>query len=1135
MRLTSSALILSLVIFSPAGAAEPESIWQIGKADKDDREFAIAGDVTAFSRTFPGGVRYKVGSSTEAKDFPFIHPGPADDWAGRRTHAFNIVFDLPQVAPGAYELKIDLVDTHAGQAPVLRVGVNGQEATVHLEPGTGDVSLLRPERGKPRTLRFVFGMDRLRTGANTITLQVIQGSWLLYDAIALRRLGADPNPPMQITATASIFFVEREGKLLQEVRIAADGVVWERPVEVQVLSGAQRVGAGSIGKPTLGSVSGAILIEPTTSARPLTVNVACGEQISTLSITQQPQRLWRIYVAPATHTDIGYTDVQSKVIERHNRNTDLALELIRDYPLYHWNLESSWAAQVWFGGRPRELHERLYEASRQKRIGIESGYLNMLTGLCSDEELIRNLYYSARLARDYGIPFESHTLTDAPSHVWSVPSVLAGAGIRCLSIGINGTRAPILKKNIHHKSPFWWEGPDGQRVLTWFAVGYSQAGQIGLSEGAHRMRTAIERDLHQWNTRADYPFDAILLHGAYSDNVAIADDIPKSLAAYSKQYAYPRVILGANNDFFEYVEKNFGDKIPTVRGCGGSWWEDGAASSALETGVNRVAHQDILAAETAWAVAGVPSAGPLPQEAFNHVWDNILLYDEHTWGAWNSISEPTSDFVTRQWAVKAAYATTAAEGSLRLLDRGLRDLAARVTRSRPSRTGLLVFNPSGRARSGLVHARIPRSATVVHEGKVLDHQVVREDLLDMVEAVVVAPEVPSVGYITCDVVPAEKPATAAAKRFDGKVLENSYYRVTFAPDGAVSSIVDKAVGRELVDASKYKLGQLVYGAGGGVKGPDGRETTQVECPKPDEVKFSSPTTATIEAGAQGAVYSSARAISNMRFFPRIEMEVQLFEAIPRIDFVFRLRKQMTFDKEALYIAFPFAGANPKFRYEIGGASVRPNEDQFPGSCRDWFAVQRWVAVETDAGAVAWSPIDTPLITLCDTTPGRWLDELPITNGTIFAYVMNNYWFTNYKAGQDGEFTFRYSLTSDRSIDPVKASLFGESVAAPLRAVDMIPAAPVEPALPPVRSFCRVEPESVTLMALKRADDGKGVVLRVRNTSDQPVEARIAPALDGVSRASTCDLVERVREPLAMQDGQLRVKLRPFGMATVRLE
>ncbi len=200
---------------------------------------------------------------------------------------------------------------------------------------------------------------------------------------------------------------------------------------------------------------------------------------------------------------------------------------------------------------------------------------------------------------------------------------------------------------------------------------YSQAGQIGLNDGFDRMRTAVENDLAWWDKRGDYPYDAILLHGAYSDNVAGTKHIAQSVTEWARHYAYPKVVLCANNDFFAYIEKNFADKIPTVRGDGGSWWEDGAGSTALETAVNRVAHQDVIAAEAAWAVVqrNDPKVA-VPRDEFDRTWDNILLFDEHTWGAHNSIGQPTLDFVARQWAVKAAYATAAKSSADRLLEHG---------------------------------------------------------------------------------------------------------------------------------------------------------------------------------------------------------------------------------------------------------------------------------------------------------------------------------------------------------------------------------------------------------------------------------------------------------------------------------
>ena len=189
----------------------------------------------------------------------------------------------------------------------------------------------------------------------------------------------------------------------------------------------------------------------------------------------------------------------------------------------------------------------------------------MLTGLCSQEELIHDLYYSARLARQSGIPFESHTLTDAPSHVWTVPTILAGAGIRYLSVGVNQTPAPLFRKNIHHKSPFWWVGPDGSKVLTWFSDGYSQAERpIGLKDGAeaHAGHAAWLPLLVGTTQRLSLRCGSLARR--LRRQPGHRPEHGRNITQYHKPDAYPKVILAANNDFFEYIEKHFADKIQTV-------------------------------------------------------------------------------------------------------------------------------------------------------------------------------------------------------------------------------------------------------------------------------------------------------------------------------------------------------------------------------------------------------------------------------------------------------------------------------------------------------------------------------------------------------------------------------------------
>jgi hypothetical protein len=1126
MNVLISAICM-LAVFPGTSRAE-EVVWQIGEIDRDFHDLAHFSNFHDYLKRFPMDVRFVVGESNAKEHFAWIQPAPADAWSGRRTHPFRIYFDLEDAPNAFHELRIDLVDVHNTLPPVMKVRINDEHVTFALERGTGDPSMAHPEKGVPRTFRFICSPDLLKPEHNEIEITSLEGSYILYDAVTFTRLGQEDLPEMSLTAKPTIFFREIDGQLKQEFDVSIKGALSNKSLTLIILEGDKEIERIELDQATLGVFARPVHIQPAAKIRELTWKAVVGDQELNVQVTQKPQKRWQIFCAPSTHTDIGYTDVQDKVIELHNRNTDLALELIDEFPLYHWNLESSWAAQMWLKDRSPRQHEALYQAARDRRLGIETSYLNMLTGLCSGEELIRNLYYTARLHREHDLPFASHTLTDAPSHVWSVPMILAQSGVRYLSCGINGIRAPLLKQNIHHKSPFWWEGPDGSRILTWFTAGYAQAARIGLKDGMQRMRHAIEADLHQWDHREDYPYDAILLHGAYLDNVQIGRDIAESVTAYSHRYAYPKVILCSNNDFFEYIEANFADAIPVVRGCAGSWWEDGAASSAYETAINRNNHQQVIAAEKIWAAA---TGGEVPkgvQARFNRIWDNILLYDEHTWGAHNSMREPESDFVRRQFAIKAAYATDAEDWTNRLIDSGLRRLASQV---RSSRDSLLVFNPAGQQRTGVVEVKIPRATAIADGNRLVPCQLVKSGALGEVTVAMLAEDVPACGYRTYELLPQGGHLSSSTARFENNVLENEYYRIHFDQEsGAISSIVDKQRDVELVDdESPYRFGQGIYAAGGDFTGRNawwGPDREQLTIHKMNGESF--------EPAARGPIFTSVRSHAGLHQFEDVVMETILYEHEKRIDFVYRLNKNLTYDREAMYIAFPFVGRKPAFRYEIGAGCVKPEEQHIPGGCRDWFAVQQWVTVHSDDTAVAWSAVDTPLITLCDMTPGEWLDHHDLPNGTIFAYAMNNYWFTNYKAGQDGEFTFRFSVTSDEKIAPDQASHFGASACEPMYAtgVHQRRKATIQPAS---QSFCEIEPANIKLMTAKPADDGRGVIIRLRETAGHDTDVTLNVGWQGMTRASRCDLVERDQQEINLDDGCVRLKLPAFSLVTIRLQ
>ena len=100
------------------------------------------------------------------------------------------------------------------------------------------------------------------------------------------------------------------------------------------------------------------------------------------------------------------------------------------------------------------------------------------------------------------------------------------------------------------------------------------------------------------------------------------------------------------------------------------------------------------------------------------------------------------------------------------------------------------------------------------------------------------------------------------------------------------------------------------------------------------------------------------------------------------------------------------------------AVVRPELDQLPGACKNYFTVGRWVDVSNQDYGVTWATIDAPLVEVgadrrgraCPTcgNPDNWIKHLEPSQ-TLYSYVMNNYWETNYKADQEGPTPFRYAL------------------------------------------------------------------------------------------------------------------------------
>ena len=965
-------------------------------------------------------------------------------------------------------------------------------------------------------------------------------SAIAYDALELDHDPAGKYPAHAITAEAAptIFYV-RQGESLRElvdVYVRQNSAVEQGQVTLEV-------GGHQYHQPLSGKEFGEQRVEfsvPefTTSVNG-TVTVTMNGHTQRFPAVMAPAKKWNLLVVPHIHVDIGYSDYQEKTAEIQSRVLEEAIKLIQEHPDFRYSPDGFWSVRQYMAGRSAERQQRLFQMIKDKKIFVPTVEANLLTGFPSLETLIRSLYPAFEFHQKHGGDADYADITDVPSYSWSYASVLAAAGLKYFISGCDNDNGPILlASRLNEKSPFWWEGPDGGRILMWYSWVYAQlavlfGGMEGeIAAGHDAIPVFLQAYMHP-----EYKSDSVIVYGTQWENTdlfprqaSIADD-------WNKLYAYPHLQYSGFADAMRTIAGSFGDSIPVVRGDGGPYWEDGIVSTARSAAIDRESEQRALAAEEFSTISGMVDPGSRPDpEVLKRLWNNVVLYDEHTWGAAGSVSDPKSQETIDQLAVKEAFATDAKRDVDYVLRRSLADLANSIYD--PMGT-LLVFNPLSWQRTSLAEMDLDKGRELVD---LATNRTVPYEVLSTGKSYrhirFLAQDVPSVGYKAYrlkeipDAPPEPQPVS-------GETLENQFYRIVLdSESGAVKSIFDKELNKELVNAaSPYRFDQYLYVTGGD-QSPNRILEYSATWPIPE---------LTIHNATGGRVVSvksepfgvAAHLESSGVNTPKIETEVILFDGQKKIEFINRVHKTEVYSKEAVYFAFPLAMDQPQFRYETQNGFVNPAHDLMPGAGREWFSVQHWVAADQDGVTAAIIPVDASLVTLGDIMRGTWPREFGERQGTIFSQIMNNYYYTNYAAGQGGDFTFRYVLTSGANLDPAQLSRLGREEMSPLE-LDQITSADKainspRPLAAAQGSFLHVDQPNVALVTWKLAEDGDGTVMRFLEVAGESAEVSVEAPLFEVKAAWRADALERNQGPLATSPHGFKFPVKPFQIVTVRVE
>jgi len=727
-----------------------------------------------------------------------------------------------------------------------------------------------------------------------------------------------------------------------------------------------------------------------------------------------------IHFVHHAHTDIGYSHYQEDVALIHTENIRKALRMIektRNYPensRFVWNVESLWAVENFLREASPAETQQFVRAVRNGQIGLSALYANVLTGLCSSDELYWWTEYADTLRSRYELPIHSAMFTDIPGLSWEVVPALARRGVRYFSNGPNYIEAmpdggDRIGSTLREQGdrPFWWKSASGQDSILFWTCGKGYSSWHGFAAGAvaDRGPRKIAEYLRSLEA-AGYPYDMVQWrYNIVSDNGPIDTTISDFVRDWNEKYAVPRLVLANVNEVFEQFEKKYSNAIPVLAGDFTPYWEDGAYSTAAEETENRLLSSKLSQLERLARQEQIT----LPPDWWYQARRHIILFHEHTWGSWCSISAPDDPFTTRQWDYKKRLLDSARMEVNRI------ERALMVPAGKPH--SFTVINTLPWSRSGVVELdwpeTIPAGYTLMEDeprGRYLPVQTLSNG-----RRIFLAHDVPANGRRQYRMVPQAW-------------QDDTIFRpeITWALDsvtGAVKRL--SALGRQWVQSGRFNgLGQALYVAG---QNPDSFHRSKVQ-----EIIW-------LE---KGPVLQRLRVRAALAGANEVVYEISQYQGLDDLlHLTTVVDKTAIREKESLHLAFPFDIPGPTLRVGVGDTWISPEQGQIPGSNRDFFSVQRWLDVSgADAGVTFASPQGALF------EPGGMVDERPTHKGykkwldgnrssaTVFLYAMNNYWHTNFKADQSGRVRFDVYLYFHGAFDARQSGRRGSEAAEPLLGV-----------------------------------------------------------------------------------------------------
>ena len=766
----------------------------------------------------------------------------------------------------------------------------------------------------------------------------------------------------------------------------------------------------------------------------------------------QNEHVTDIIVVFKMHVDIGYTNLAEGVLQKYTTSmleeTLRSIEETSELPeseQFVWTIPG-WPLKYMLENSSMENRKKLGQAIAEGRIVPHALPATYETEASDLETLVRGLSITSEINQRFDLPeARDAKLTDVPSHSWALPAILKNAGVDFLHIGCNPGSAspdvPVL---------FWWQGPDGSKLLTFYWAQYYGSGILPPKDWPHKTWLAMIHT-HE-NTGAPSP-----------------EEVAELLRSAKEEMPDVNIKIGRLSDFYDLLMKE-DPQIPIVKGDMPDSWIHGYMSKPKETKLSKFLQRETFNTEilntqlNEWAGTDINIDTYIQKTA-----ENIMLYDEHTFGlalshgnqhrwTWDDefkINKSLGyyDYLETSWMEKANRIHAAERILIPVKNKTLKNLAENVELEGRK---FVVYNPLPWPRTGRVtmFAGIYQKKFEIYgledteSGDVIpvynDYNLVSFD----------AGIIPSLGYKTY--IPILKPIDHESSLILDKVnnkIENQYFRLILNPeDGTVLSLFDKKNNKELVmQDSDEKFGQYILERPGyekiqaynkayikpGAEGWANEEMIRPRIPYDKTSDFTGSFKKIEYLDMNNAVRATIFAELNDPDRQKYLITYTLYENHPYVEINWAVDgKAPSSLPEAGWLAFPFKIDNPEYRLYRTGGIVDPKKDFIDNTNHDYYFLNTSLALFDEAGSgIGLNCPASPGVSVDSRGLFKFSGTKELSKSSVFVNLYNNQWGTNFTEWIEGSFSSTMYIWSYSDYDSEESFITpSEETRVPLMAV-----------------------------------------------------------------------------------------------------